>query len=267
MTLAETQAWLYQAITSGERPTSEDLELCLADGPALSAREGVAVYASMYLARLIDALREAFPNLARFLGEETFAALAEDYLGRHPSEHHDIGRAGRLLPAFLRKHPDPERPDLADLAELEWTRQQVFFAAAAPQIGAEAFARLDPEELARSRLLLSPALQILRLDHAVAPLWRHLEHGEPPDSPLVVSSPLAIWRRGAEVFHCPLPLDEVAALERAASGGSLAQICEAFAEREDPSAAAHGAIASWMAEGWVTGLERSPAPTDLASPD
>jgi hypothetical protein len=266
MTLAETQAWLYQSITSGVPPTSDDLELCLADSPALSAREGVAVYASMYVARLIDALRETFPNLTRHLGDETFAALAEDYLGRHPSEHHDIGRAGRLLPAFLRQHPDPERPDLADLAELEWTRQQVFFAAAPPRIGVEAFARLDPEELARSRLLLSPALQILRLDHAVAPLWRNLENGEPPNSPSVASAPLAVWRRGAEVFHCPLPLDEAAALECAARGGALSQICEAFAEREDPATAAHGAIASWMAEGWVAGVERSPAPPDLASP-
>jgi hypothetical protein len=266
VTLAETQAWLFQAITSGACPGADELERCVADTRALQARESLAVYADMYLARLIDALRETFPNLARLLGDETFAALAEDYVRRHPSEHHDIGRAGRLLPDFLRQHPDPERPDLADLAELEWARQCVFFAASPPPIGAEAFARLEAAELARTWLLLSPALRVLHLDHAVAPLWRRLESGERPDAPAVNRSALAVWRRGAEVFHCPLALDEAAALERASGAGTLPEICESFAAREDPSAAAHGAIASWLAEGWVVALKRALAPTEAGSP-
>lgn len=69
-----------------------------------------------------------------------------------------------------------------------------------------------------------------------------------------ITSAVAVWRNGFEVFHGPLPLDEAAALEAAASGASLAAICAAFAYRQDPAAAAHAALSSWLREGWIAAL-------------
>lgn len=123
MTLAETQALFHEALTGAGPVAAARLEACFAGTPELPAVERVAIYADMYRWRLVDALRETFPKLVRALGDEPFAALADDYLRRHPSEHHDVGQVGRRLAAFLREYPDPERPDLADLAELEWARQ------------------------------------------------------------------------------------------------------------------------------------------------
>jgi hypothetical protein len=251
MTLAETQALFHELLTSTAAVAPERIDACFAGTADLPAVERVAIYADMYRWRLIDALRETFPNLARFLGDEGFAALAGDYLRRHPSEHHDVGQAGHRLAAFLREYPDPERPDLADLAELEWARQEVFFAPPADPAGPGAFAGLDAGAFSRTGLVLSPALRILVLDHAVAPLWRRLEDGEAPDSPSPGTSPVAVWRSGFEVFHSPLTLDEALALAGAASGDSLAVICAAFAGREDPAAAAHAALSSWLDEGWI----------------
>jgi hypothetical protein len=251
MTLAETQALFHEAITA---PTSLDrgrLEACFAGTPDLPAEERVAIYANMYRWRLVDALRETFPNLVRHLGDERFAALAEDYLHRNPSDHHDIGRAGRRLAGFLRDNPDPERRDLGDLAELEWTRHEVFFASPAEPVGSEAFAGLTPESFARTALVLSPALRILVLDHAVAPLWRRLEDGAPPEPQSPGISAVAVWRSGFDVFHAEIPLDEAVALEGAAAGDDLARVCAAFADREDPAAAAHAALSSWLEEGWI----------------
>jgi len=254
VTLAETQSLFHEVLTSAEPVAPERIDACFAGTPDHPAAERVAIYADMYLCRLVDALRDAFPKLARHLGDGQFAALARDYLRRSPSDHHDVGQVGRRLAAFLREHPDPERPDLADLAELEWARHQVFFAPPSEPVGPEAFAGLDPEGFTRAGLLLSPALRILVLDHAAAPLWRRLEDGEPPDPPWPGPSAVAVWRRGFEVFHGPLSLDEAVALEGAASGDSLARICAAFVHREDPAAAAHAALSSWLVEGWIVGL-------------
>jgi hypothetical protein len=263
MTLAETQALFHEALTSATPLEPERLDACFAGTPDLPAAERVAIYADMYLWRLVDALRETFPKLASHLGEETFAALAEDYLRRSPSEHHDVGQVGRRLAGFLRDFPDPDRPDLADLAALEWARQQVFFAPPAEPVGPGAFAGLAPEAFVRTGLALSPALQVLVLDHAAAPLWRRLEDGEPPDPPSPGPSAVAVWRSGFEVFHAPLSLDEAVALEGAASGDSLATICAAFADREDAAAAAHAALSSWLAEGWIVALaDHLPARAD-----
>lgn len=254
MTLAETQALFHEVLTSGEQVDPARIEACFAGTSDLPAVERVEIYANMVLWRLVDALRETFPKLVQFLGDGPFAALAEDYLRRNPSEHHDVGQVGRRLAAFLREYPDPERPDLADLAELEWARHQVFFAPPSAPAGGAAFAGLTPEAFGRTGLVVSPALKVLFLDHAAAPLWRRLEDGEPPDPPWPRPSAVAVWRRDFDVFHGPLSLDEATALEGAMAGDSLASICAAFAGRDDPAGAAYAALSSWLAEGWINGL-------------
>lgn len=254
MTLAETQSLFHEALVAEAPVEGRRLEACFAGTAGFPAAARVAIYAGMYLGRLAEALRETFPLLARILGEERFAALAGDYLARHPSEHPDVGRVGRLLAAFLREHPAPDRPDLADLAELEWARHRAFFAPPSARVGPEAFAGLAPEDLERSRLLLSPALRLLWLEHAAVPLWRRLEEGEPPGPPEPGPAAVAVWRAGFEVFHASLPLDEARALEGAASGDALDRICAGFEGRPDPAGAAHTALSSWLAEGWIAGL-------------
>jgi len=266
VTLAETQALFHEVLTGARPVAPERIEACFAGTPDHPAVERVAIYANMYLWRLVEALRETFPQLVRHLGDEGFAGLAEDYLRRNPSDHHDVGQVGRRLAAFLREVPDPERPDLADLAELEWARHQVFFAPAVEPVGPEAFSGLDPESFTRTSLVLSPALRILVLDHAAAPLWRRLEDGEPRDPPSPGASPVAVWRSGFDVFHTPLALDEAVALEGALSGDSLAEICAAFAGREEPAAAAHAALSSWLADGWIEGLAPWRAPPGRRAP-
>jgi len=255
VTLTETQARVHEAITSGAELARVRIEGCVADTPVLSARESLEIYANMYLCRLVRALQETFPNLARHLGDESFASLAERYLRRHPSEHHDVGQVGRLLPNFLRQNPDPERPWLRDLAELEWARNEIFFAPAPRSVAAGALAAIPLESADRARLVLSPAMQVLVLEHAVTSFWEASADGNHPAPPKAGRSPAAVWRSGFQVHHCPLQADEALALEMARHGESLGRVCATFADREDPSAAASGAIASWFAEGWVVGVE------------
>ena len=251
MTLAETQALFHEAITAPVPLDRARLEACFAGTPGLPAPERVAIYADMYLWRLVDGLRQTFPNLARLLGDAGFAGLAGDYLRRHPSEHHDISQAGRRLAGFLRGRPGAERPDLANLAELEWARQEVFFAPAAAPVGAGLLAGIDADGFARLTLRLSPALRLLRPGHDVGPLWRSLEDGLPPPPPRPGGSAIAVWRTGFEVVHALIAPDEAAALEVALAGAPLAEVCAPFASSADPAAAAHAALSSWLAEGWV----------------
>jgi hypothetical protein len=258
VTLAETQELFHRAIT-GQIPLDEaPLGRCFGGTGELSAGDRVAIYRNMYTARLIDALRETFPNLARFLGEERFAALGGAYLAEHPSEHHDVGRLGRRLADFLKAYPDPGRADLADLAELEWTRNEVFFAPESAVVGADALAAAGVESVAGVRLRMAPCLGLLVLAHDAAALWRSLETGEDVLPPCD-GSPVAVWRRDFEVFHCTLPPEEAEALRAAMEGEPLGAVCAAFAGCPDPAAEAHAAISSWFAEGWVAGVA-SPAP-------
>jgi hypothetical protein len=234
VTLAETQALLHDLVTGAGPPDPSAIEACFAGTAELPAADRVAIYGNMYVSRLVEALRETFPDLARLLGEERFAALAEAYVAEFPSEHHDVGRVGRRLAEFLRADPDPERPDLADLAELDWARNEVFFAPDSAAVGAEALAKVG----ALARLTLAPSLRVV--------------------DTVRMASPVAVWRRGFEVFHCALSVEEASALKAAREGGTLEVICALFAEAPDPAAAAHAAISSWFAEGWITGVAPVP---------
>jgi hypothetical protein len=259
MTLAETQA-LFHGIVSGAAPVGrERIESCFAGSPDLDAEARVAIYADMYLWRLTEALRETFPNLARLLGDERFAALAAAYVRAHPSEHHDVARIGVRLAEYLRAWPDPGRPDLADLAQLEWARQEAFFAPPSTAAGREALSGLSPDGFAAATLKLSPALRVERLRHDAVRLWRRLEEGDPPEPPVEGPAAVAVWRAGFDVFHTLLPGDEAAALLAAGAGEPLERVCELFAGREDPATGAWQALSSWLTEGWIVAVEL-PAP-------
>ena len=254
MTLAETQALFHALVTRGPEADPAGLDACFAGTPDLSAPERVGIYANMFLWRQIEALREGFPKLAALLGDERFCALCRDYVREHPSEHHDIGKLGRALPAFLGRHPAPERPDLADLAALEWARCEVFLAAPDRPIGRQDLRAVPSAVFPRARLRLVPALRLLALRHRVAGLWRRLEEGQEPGPVEPGPAALAVWRSGDQILHSSLEIDEAAALEAARSGGPLDRVCASFARRRDPAASAFAALASWLDEGWVAAV-------------
>ncbi len=228
MTLPETQE-LFHAILEGRiRPGDPRVEECFLGTGELTAADRVGIYRDMYVTRVVDALRETFPELAESLGD-AFSSLARAYLSAHPSEHHDIGRVGRQLAEYLREFPDPDRPGLPDLAELEWARIEVFFAREVIPARVEVLTAEAGPDPGRAALTFVPALRLLVRD----------------------GGGVAVWRRGFEVVHCSLSGDETRALSAAMAGAPLSEVCGHFAEREDPAAAAHGAIGSWFLEGWV----------------
>ena len=262
MTLAETQALFHALVTGRGEPAPGALEACFTGPPALLAARRVRIYADMWRARLLEALREEFPAVAACLGAARFEALGDAYLRAHPSAHHDIGRLGRSLAAFLRRHPEPRRPDLADLAALEWARSEVFFAGRAAPVGREALAALAPAEQPRARLRLVPALRLLALGHDPCGAWRRLTEGKKPGRRVPGPCRLAVWRAGdgPAVVHARLADEEGAALEAALAGAPLAEVCAPFAARQDAARAAFRAIGSWLDEGWVAGVATGPSP-------
>jgi hypothetical protein len=256
VTLAETQALFHAAVTRADGDRSLDIQRCFTGSRELTAAERVEIYAGMYLWRLVDAMREDYPKLAALLGAERFSALTEAYAREHPSRHHDLGRVGVRLPEFLGAHADPQRPDLRDLATLEWARGEVFFEAEVEPARVDAVSGLPADEFLEVRLRLVPELRRLAVEHDAVGLWRALEHGEPAPPPVPGRHAIAVWRSGFDVFHTALALDEAIALEAVASGESLARVCDAFGGREDPPRAAFNAITSWFNEGWIAAVER-----------
>lgn len=259
MTLAETQALLHAAITGGDVSPGA-IETCFEGTARLPAADRVGIYADMWFWRQAEALVAEFPALAACLGEERFQALCRDYLRAHPSDHHDIGRLGRRLAAFLRFHPAPERSDLGDLAELEWVRSEVFFEAPGRAAGREVLAALGPDEFVRARLRFVPALRLLALAHPAHEPWGRVMRGEAPAPALPAPTHLAVWRTGHDVFHAPIDGHEALALRAAMAGASLLDVCARFSAVDEPVTAGFAALSSWVDEQWVAAVEPAGVP-------
>jgi hypothetical protein len=256
MKLAQSQAALYALIVDARGAQPKLAERIVEPNARLSSRERVDIYTRQYPARMHDALAEDFPCLVHALGHERFEALVAAYTRAHPSEHHDLGRFGRRLPSFLRRRARTlPRPDLADLAALEWARTDCFLAADAAPVGRDALGALPPDAIPHARLLLVPGLAVLDAQHDVLPLWKALDAGRRAPKPSDVEhGHTVVWRKGFQVFHAPVGKPEAKALRLAQAGEPLAAVMMPWSRLG--TAVAFGALASWFGEGMVAGVRR-----------
>jgi len=254
MNLAETQELFFKLVT-GQEHSAQGVSYAPFSGSAeLPADQRVEIYANMYRWRLVDAILADFPKLARLLDGD-FLPLCSEYLRHHPSENPDIGKIGRCLPQFLRhRQAGLLRPDLGDLAALEWARCEVFSETDALAIDRSRLTSISPQAFVSLRLSFVPALRVLGFEHDVARLWTALEEEQPAVPPCKEPISMAIWRQDFTVFHATLKSDEAPALRAAIAGETMEQVCGFFAHRESPVEAAFAVISSWFSDGWVRGL-------------
>ena len=94
-------------------------------GPSRERRIGV--YRNNVKASLVAALVGAFPVVQRLVGEEFFEAAAFVFVEHHPPRSPVLAEYGAGFAAFLEGfEPARDLPYLADIARLEWARQQAF---------------------------------------------------------------------------------------------------------------------------------------------
>jgi hypothetical protein len=243
--LAKLQREVFERII-GTGPTPEGLE---------DWRLGI--YAGMYDARTHDALIEDVPHTAKLLGEG-FTALVKQYVAEVPSKHHSLAHLGHGFAKWLREHPQG-RPDLADLAELEWARSQAFVADDVAPESPESVQQMGPQRFTAATMQFVPSFHRLELAHDVLPLWKAMEEGGAPPEPAPAPTHVLVWRKGFEVFHVAIAGDEVEAMKAAQAGENVAAVCERFASHGDDAAhAAFQAIGSWLTEGMVGALRERP---------
>ena len=267
-----------------------DLSFLVRGDERLGPRERLDIYAGMYFFRLRDCLAEDFPHLAAVLGGARFHNLVTDFLIAHPPSHPSLRWLGRPLPDFLSGHPlAGEFPFAPDLARLEWARVDVFDEDDTPVLTRATWMATPVERFESQPLVPVPALRLLKLDHAVAPLWRELEDrragvepggvnsaavtgegaatcdlDQPPAAvaiPAQRASHVRVWRHDLAVFHRTMPAEEAACLAAMARGGvTLPQLCEMVlaSGAESVTAATHqmaALVELWLEEGLLLGWE------------
>lgn len=132
------------------------------------------VYRNNVVAGLIGTLADAYPAVARIVGDEFFAAMARIYLSTHPPASPVMLDYGEGFARFLDTFEPAVRPlpYLPDVARLERAWLEAYHAAEARALSAGALAALGAGNLTALRLRLHPSLRVVRSAFPVLTLWQ-----------------------------------------------------------------------------------------------
>ena len=219
----------------------------------------LGIYRDAYRLRLNEVLRTDFEVLHKYLGDELFEAVADAYLLAHPSSFRNVRWFGGGLAEFLRTAPRyAGHPELAELAQFEWTLGLAFDSPDDQPVRFEDVAAVASESWANLRFSPHPALHVIDLRTNAVAIWKKIDG---KDSFEVEISPMAvtwaIWRNEHSPFFRSLEIDEAwalkAMLDRASFGEICAGLCEWVAE-EQAAARAAGLLRGWVEQGWIAQL-------------
>jgi hypothetical protein len=215
----------------------------------------IQVYSDAYFLRLRDVLREDFCRVAALLGADQFDQVVANYLEEFPSQQPSVRHLGRDLAEFLRRRENMPRC-VADLAELEWARVEVFDAPDAECATIADLVSVLTDDWPALRFRPIPAMQILRAQYPVHQLWS----GDVSPEVSAAETSLRVWRKNDyEVLHAPMDARESAALNKMISGEPFAAICDTFADLPETQAAHEttGLLARWIEDGIIGRIDRA----------
>lgn len=241
--------WESVAVRSGRGSIAPALVRLVRGADDSDRKTRIRVYSDAYYLRLRDVLREDFPKLAALLGAEHFDEVVAGYLKEFPSEQPSVRHLGRALTRFLRRREDMPKC-LADLAELEWARVEVFDAPDAECATIAELATIPADAWPVLRFSTIPATRSWRAQYPVHLLWSGSEFLEVA----VAETFIRVWRnRDFLVLHAPMDDRESAALHKMILGEPFAAICETFADLPEIDAAREttALLARWLADGII----------------
>lgn len=217
------------------------------DGGILRAPEGLAVHRRNIAGGLAAALAGTFPAVQRILGARRFHDLARAFCEQAPPREPVLSRYGGGFAEFLGRTTAATLPFLADLARLEWARQESALAADAAPLDAQALDTNDPEAMAGLRFILHPATRLTASPFPVFSLWVGAEV-DGGDAETVLTT-----RGSSRLLTRVITPGDAALMDAIGAGKTLAEAAgAALAKMNDFDLAA--ALAAHFAAGTFTGV-------------
>lgn len=247
MRLNDWQLAVEAYLLGADAQPNAALQASLVGSPTLSVNQGLEIYHHAYRARLLGVMREDFPAVRYWLGDDEFAALVQAYLEVYPSQHFSLRWLGERFAGFIQQRFAPEHgAPLVELAQLEWAFTLAFDALPGTPLSLEQMAVLPAAEWPDLQVQLLPCVQRLQLHFNSVALWQaaKAEAEFPPSARLAEPILCLFWRHQLVCHYRSVPSDEAnALLGMCDSGWNFAELCEQLAE--------HAELAPAMAAGWL----------------
>lgn len=138
----------------------------------ISIADRVAIYRNNLHVGFGKALALEFPVIAALCGPEFFTVLAREFQHAHPSVSGDLHHIGGPFPEYLRRRfRDSDYAYFADVAALEWAREESARAADAAPFDLSALGTLSPDAASELRFPIHPSVRLVDSRWPVLAIW------------------------------------------------------------------------------------------------
>jgi hypothetical protein len=265
--LSELQTWMANLLVR-RRALAKDAQVTAAASERVTGNDRllpvdqVEIYREQFWLRHSASLVEDFPGLGGILGQDDWERLIEEYLDAVPPVAYSLRDLGDRLPAFVESCERlPHRELCSDMARLEWAYIDAFDAADARPLDAAKLAAIPESAWETARIVLDPAVRLLKVRYPVADLRRALRtSSEPVPIPEPRAENLVIHRTRRSLFWQPVSSGAFELLVALSEGLSLVKACERAIELVPEEAEAiENQISDWFQDwgkrGWVVDVE------------
>jgi hypothetical protein len=211
------------------------------------ATERLSVYQEAYWLRLLKSLTDDFPAVANALGKKRMQEILREFLLAFPSRSWNISEVGATLPSFLRRSLRRMPAYIAELAELEWIKNQVYYLKESPLPRSESNA--DASSITEATtMFLNTTL------HLWSAPWTGLARLPSHDqklSPRRKNKPItyAVFRNSHELINCELTEFEAQLINYLKPGRELTQVIQFLSEAQASAKIIAKIFEKWTASG------------------
>ena len=223
-TFAELQQGLATLVLDGH---DVGLERWVAVPTGVDVSTRLGVYRDGYPARLREALLEAFPAVAKILGDGSLASMVVRYRPQVPIGWCNLNFVGRALPNFLLSDRLAEDlPFLPDLARLEWCVVECFHARIGEPFDLATTASWELDDWAKARIAFQPGVALVPSPWPIHELRAARERERPEIDVDLVGRPQSVWiyRHGFEVVTELLDEVEAGIAQKLFEGRTLGDV-------------------------------------------
>lgn len=139
----------------------------------LTAGQCLNIYKNNVLITLTQVLKDIYPAIVSLVGEESFMAVAQQYITQYPSTSRNVHDFGDKFPAFLEDYaPARSLPYLPDVARLAWSYHEVFHEEVPCAFELNELSLISAAQYPLLKFSLTPASRLLASRFPLLKIWR-----------------------------------------------------------------------------------------------
>ena len=203
----------------------------------LKPSERIDIYRTNVRSLHVSVLMSVFPVCEKILGSDYFKQIAIKYVKENPSHSVDLNEYGDQFPNFIQRliRQKPELADfqyLADLSQLEWQIQEVYFSADNIKFNMAEFQKACVNQAGEMIFSLQASVSILNSKYPIAELWG-MHQSDAAEQEVIVSSQqeyLCVFRDEYQVSLRKINADLYDLMAGIQEGKTLTEIAEIFVD-------------------------------------